>query len=71
MLTKIFKKGSIVIAPEDCNSYLTPGKEYKVIIGNFKSFNIIDDDGDELYCLLEGCAHIEYNDWIIKSNSND
>lgn len=71
MLTKIFKKGSIVIAPDDCHEYLTAGKEYAVVESGGGNFTIIDDDGDELYCLLEGCAHIEYNDWIIKSNSND
>lgn len=69
MLTKILKKGSIVIAQEDCKSYLTPGKEYNVTRVGFNSFIIIDDDGDELYCLPESCEHLDGKDWVIKSNS--
>ncbi len=45
-------------------NYLTAGKEYEVTaVGEFPfdgmiAFDIVDDDGDTIHCLSEGCYHI-------------
>lgn len=62
----------IVKAPEGCESYLTPGKEYKVLLhNNFMKkysgygFHIIDDEGDEIFSYEKISHHPNYQDWII------
>ena len=56
-----------VIAPVGCSMYLTESKEYEVInVINEHSFEIIDDFGCELKCHIEGCAHLNGGNWIIK-----
>ena len=48
------KVGDIVIAPEGCQSYLTPKKEYIVDrLVQYGYFAITDDDGDDLYTCRE------------------
>ena len=65
-----FNKGDIVIAPEGCESYLTPQKEYKVLcyVGTPGfGFSIIDDEGDIITCCINRCSHLFFKNWIIKS----
>ncbi len=49
--------------------YLTPGKRYAILdskAGPASSlFSILDNDGDILICLLNGCHHLE-GDWTIE-----
>lgn len=63
-------KPEYVIAPEGCQSYLTPGKRYEV--SNFcandayrGTINIAADNGSDIFCLLEKCPHLNNGDWII------
>lgn len=51
-------------------AFLTPGKEYEV--ENLKTsshgrtfFDIVDNEGDTLHCLLKECAHLEGGDWTL------
>lgn len=62
----------IVKAPEGCESYLTPGKEYEVLLhNNFMKkksgygFNIISDEGYEIFTSHKGSGHLNGQDWII------
>jgi len=50
------------VAPEGCEPYLTPGKMYETLNVDDDGFDVIDDDGDVLYCLWKGCAHAN-GDW--------
>lgn len=50
------------VAPEGCEDYLTPGKMYETLNVDDDGFDVIDDDGDVLYCLWKGCAHSK-GDW--------
>lgn len=68
------ENGMFVICPEgDVASYLTNGKKYEVCnVQNDRhggcSFNIKDDDGDELFCIISetfGCAYLNHKHWII------
>lgn len=64
------RNGSKVIAPVGCKSYLAAGKEYKITSldkNGLWSFTVVDDLGRERFCLLEGCAHLDGKDWIIKN----
>jgi len=73
MKTKL-KNGMTVIAP-DCKKFdLTTGKEYEVFnVGKSLSnkhifnFNIKNDKGVVIYCLLNYCGHLNYQNWIIKN----
>ena len=58
-------KNKYVIAPEECEIYLTPGRKYKIINGYTFAFEIVSDNGNTIYCLYEGCAHLFGGDWII------
>jgi hypothetical protein len=64
------KNGMKVIAPEGCRDYLTEGKEYEVrniTFGDFGTFfNITDNDGERLDCMLKDDGHLNYANWIIK-----
>lgn len=60
-----------VIAPKGVYEYLTEGKTYigKIInenIGNIY-FSIKDDGGDLIYCVANGCSHLKFKNWIIKT----
>lgn len=70
------KDGMIVIAPVSSwnpngKQYLTQGKEY--IAENVDcdeidcGFEIKDDNNKTRYCLLNGCAHLSDENWIIKN----
>ncbi len=62
--------GDIVIAPEGCEEYLTPGKEYEVILlWGHTAFKIKDDEGDIIHCRIKDCAHLNFKHWILKENS--
>lgn len=65
------KPPTVVKAPEGCETYLTPGKEYKVISshdeGFYYGFVIIDDAGEKIYAAEEASAHLNGGDWIIVS----
>ncbi len=64
---KKVKLGMELIAPENCKcSYLTPGKKYTVVgLFGTNAFNIVDDEGDLLTCVLKKCLHLGLLDWII------
>lgn len=65
------KVGYIAIAPKECNDYLTPNKEYKIIkVYEHGSFEIYNDIKKICYCLQESCNHIERKDWSFKTKSN-
>jgi hypothetical protein len=61
--------GDIVIAPDGCASWLTPGKEYKVVqvYGN-KQFSIRDDDDNLIYTNEIASAHLNRRNWIKKND---
>lgn len=50
---------------EGVRDYLTPGKVYDTFRVREKSFLIVDDEGDTIYCLFEHCQHLNLQDWII------
>lgn len=54
-----------VKAPEGCNKFLTPGKEYETINPKIYLFRITDDDGDVLTCRLKNCTFLNGQDWIV------
>lgn len=52
------------IAPAETDvTYLTAGKRYEVRSEDETGFFIVDDVGDEIYCLWGQCAHLDYVDW--------
>ena len=58
--------GSVVISPITTN-YLTKGKECRLEnVGDKTSFRTIADSGRNIFCLLEGCAHLNGGNWEIK-----
>lgn len=45
-------------------AYLTAGKPYRLTEDSAGTgFHVTDDDGDEIYCLMENCAHLNGGDW--------
>ena len=62
------KNGMKVIAPEGCETYLTAGKEYQIIYEPRKNtyFEIKDDTGFILYCMMPFDGHSRCNNWTIK-----
>lgn len=58
--------GQIAIAPTSSSPYITANKQYPIQRSFEKeSFIIIDNDGQELYCKVSKCGHINGNDWTI------
>jgi hypothetical protein len=52
------------------NDWLTKDKVYDVFnVESHKNygatFNIIDDEGTEIFCLLKECAFLKCKDWIV------
>ncbi len=61
------------IAPNelpDEADHLTPGKRYEVLEESDTSFYIMCDEDDPIFCLKEGCSHIE-GDWTIVDGDAD
>lgn len=49
--------------------YITKGKQYETSEGRSElSFRIKDDSGYEIYCLYNGCSHLNGNRWIKVKN---
>lgn len=48
--------------------WLTPGKEYeatpRVHLGT-EGYNVVDDDGENIFIQLKDSAHLGFNDWEI------
>jgi len=60
------------IPPEGCASYLTAGKRYEVLREEtIRGFYITDNDGDEIYCLWDGCGHLDGGDWTREEVTQD
>lgn len=61
------KAGDIVVAPEGCEPYLTPGKEYTVL-RNYEDimFSIESDIGINAFCKRRNCHHLNGGDWLNK-----
>jgi len=69
------KNGMKVISPISKGSYISKGNEY--VISDVKeseyykyTFDIIDNSGSKLFCLLEKCNHLNKKNWIIKNENN-
>ena len=64
------KKGMFVIAPEGCESYLTAGKSYQILkdVRMNTFFEIIDDRGDMIRCMLPFDGHTKGIDWINRNS---
>lgn len=55
-----------VKAPNSRCNYLTAYKEYRVLsIDPPKGFEIVNDNGDMIYCITEDDCHINGKNWII------
>jgi hypothetical protein len=59
------KAPAYVIAPEGCQAWLTQGKEYPVSEWDGFGFDIIDDTGDTMHCLVRNDRQLNGGDWII------
>ncbi len=58
-----------VIQEGDSICALTSNKKYSVLEESYDTFSILDDEGDEQYCLkgIKDCAHLEYKTtWILE-----
>ena len=47
--------------------YLTEGKEYDVIKCGTYWCDIVDDDGDDVFILLDGCEFLNGGSWEVVS----
>lgn len=54
-----------VKCPEGYFRCVTPGKEYLVRDFDGGGFFTDADNGDEIYCLLIGCGHLDLENWIV------
>ncbi len=73
------KVGDIVIAPEGCQDWLTPNKEY--VVESFWSLNTTDeygccitiksDVGVMAKCFSKNDCHLNGQDWILKPTSHE
>jgi len=51
---------------EGIGPHLTAGKVYRSVTYNPSGlFSILDDDGDEICCLVHECAHLNGGNWVI------
>jgi len=50
---------------------IVKGNKYEVFnvvtIETETTFSIVDEIGDKIFCRLNGCAHISFNNWKIKN----
>jgi hypothetical protein len=62
------KDGMTVIAPCDGSGTIKKGDEFVAskVDNLFFSWVVFRVNNQEDYCLLEGCAHINGENWIIK-----
>lgn len=66
--THIIRKGESVKAPKIESEYLTADKLYlvkKVFIDG--KFLIKDDTGENIFCKVSDCGHLDGMDWIINN----
>ena len=72
MKKRIVQNGDWVAPKPGCAGYLTPGMNYQVhkVLSDGNAFIIIDNDCDEIDCVLSGCGHSP-NGWHIHSASED
>lgn len=67
------KNGDFVIAPVGCAEYLTAGRKYQLLDIRESKFGIkfstIDNEGCKLTCFLQGCGHLNGQDWILATES--
>lgn len=49
---------------------LTKGNRYRVVSDEGTAFRIVDNDGDEIYCLYERCPHLAWRNWIIEDEGS-
>lgn len=66
--TAEIRKGESVKAPKIESEYLTSDKLYlvkKVFIDG--RFLIKDDTGENIFCQVSGCGHIDGLDWILNN----
>lgn len=62
---KKYVESPIDIEDYDGIQYITKGKQYETLEGSSElSFRIKDDAGDEIYCLYNGCDHLNGDNWI-------
>lgn len=59
----VYAKAPVDVYGDDGERYITAGRRYEVTPVDEQVFKIRDDDGDLLFCLWRGCAHIDYGDW--------
>lgn len=68
--------------PPNKQRYLIPGKWYPLVpserfdVGEsgevLGGFSIIDDEGDDIFCLWSACGHLEGGNWTrIEEESDD
>jgi len=60
--------GMWIECPPKCNSYLTPGKLYKIIEYLGSTYKIIDDSGNGIHTSINGCAHSQGVWKVYKAN---
>lgn len=66
---KKYVESPIDIEDYDGIQYITKGKQYETSQGYSElSFRIKDDVGDEIYCLYNGCDHLNGRSWIKVKN---
>ena len=65
MNIRMFVKADIV--PEAKTWYLTAGKEYQVRAMQHMTFLITDDNGDDTFCMLCGCPHLNGESWVLRT----
>lgn len=52
--------------PSGAEDYITAGKQYSIVTVEISGlFDIIDDEGDVISCVLDSCCHLEGLNWSI------
>lgn len=58
------------VSPSNRSPWIRERFLYKVINFYDTAFEIEDDDGEIIYCLVRNCAHLGYGNWkIVEVNS--
>lgn len=74
MLYATIDESSLTVDIKEFSKYLTIGKKYEIIEDeliteselNYPGFWIKTDKGQNIYCLINGCAQLGGGNWIIK-----